>query len=121
LSTEVGNYVDVETPSLLDLASSIHFQNRLITTTTPIWNNGRPYHNGLLSLDFDVLSSFGQTQKPSWDGHWSGIKIVQLVEGIFEGKHRAFAFGFDDDGFNALYEIDFSHTTDSSGTIVSSV
>jgi hypothetical protein len=121
LSTEVSNYVDVETPVLLEFTSSIHFNNRLIATATPIWNNGKPYHNGILSLDFDILSSFGQTQKPSWDGHWSGIKITQLVEGIFAGEHRAFAFGLDDDGFNCIYEIDFDSTSDTSGPIVSYV
>lgn len=122
LSTEVGNYVDVETPSLLELSSSIHFNNRLITTCTPIPNNGRPYHNGLLSLDFDVLSSFGQAaHKPSWDGHWSGIKATRLVEGIFDGKHRAFAFGLNDSGENTIYEIVEDQTKDTSGPITSSV
>lgn len=122
LSTEVSNYVDVETPNMLNLASSIHFNNRLITTCTPIPNQGKPYHNGFLSLDFDVLSSFGQAaHKPSWDGHWSGLKTTQLVEGMFAGKHRAFAFGLDSDGFNAFYEINEDETKDSSGPITSSV
>jgi len=122
LSTEVSNFVDVETPSLLDLASSIHFNNRLLTTVTPIWNQGRPYHNGILSLDFDVLSSFGQAaHKPSWDGHWSGLQVTQLVEGRFNGDYRAFAFGLDDEGNNALYEIDDTATEDTSGPITLTV
>ena len=120
LSTEVSNFVDVETPDLLIYESSIHIDNRLLTTVTPIWNNGRPYFNGLLSLDFDVLASFGQAaHKPSWDGHWSGMKVTQLVEGLFEDKHRGFAFGLDDSGNNCFYEIDDSYTEDSSGPITS--
>jgi hypothetical protein len=122
LSTEVSNFVDVETPTLLYLASSIHFDNRLITTCTPVPNQGKPYHNGFLSLDFDVLSSFGQAaHKPSWDGHWSGLKTLQLVEGMFAGQHRAFAFGLDDGGLNAFYEIDPVSTKDTSGPITSYV
>jgi hypothetical protein len=121
LSTPVGNYVDVETPDMLNLSSSIHFNNRLITTVTPVPNQDNPYHNGLLSLDFDVLSSFGQARQPSWDGHWSGIKTTQLVEGNFDGEHRAFAFGIDSDGFNCIYEITEEITVDTSGPVTSSI
>jgi hypothetical protein len=122
LSTEVGNYVDVETPSIIDTESSINFQNRLWTLCTPIWNQGKPYYNGMLSLDFDVLSSFGQTaHKPAWDGHHSGIKALQLVTGSFDGQERAFCFGLDDGGLNCIYELDPSATKDSSGPITSSV
>lgn len=103
-STEVGNYVDVETESLLTYGSSIRFNNRLIATVTPYPNQGKPYHKGMVSLDFDVLSSFGQATRPSWDGHWNGVKITQLVEGNFNGQHRAFAFGINENGENALYE-----------------
>lgn len=122
LSTEVSNFTDVETPELLEFGSSIHFNNRLICTTTPIANNGKPYHNGLLSLDFDVLSSFGQSaHKPAWDGHWSGPKVTQLVEGNFNGERRAFAFALDDNNLNAIYEITDAYTTDTDGPISSYV
>lgn len=120
MSTEVGKYVDKETEALLYLASSIRFNNRLITTSTPIPNQGRPYHNGLLSLDFDVLSSFGQAKLPSWDGHWSGVKVTQLVEGLFDGVHRAFAFGLEDEQ-NVIYELVENETEDSVGPVTSYV
>lgn len=124
LSAEVSNYVDVETPEMLYLSSSIHFNNRLLATSTPVPNQGKPYHAGVLSLDFDILSSFGQNvHKPSWDGHWNndGLRITQLVEGNFNGPHRAFAFGIDNDGFNCLYEIRDDQTKDTIGPITSSI
>lgn len=120
LSNEVGNYVDVETQSLLEFSSSIHSDNRLIATVTPYPNQGKLYNNGLVALDFNVLSSFGQANKPSWDGHWSGLKVLQLVEGNFGGERRAFAFGLDSDGLNALYEIT-NDVADTSGPITSSL
>lgn len=121
LSVEVGNYVNAETQSLLEFGSSIRFNNRLIVTANPVPNQGKPYHSGLLSLDFDVLSSFGQARKPSWDGHWSGLKVLQLVEGIFDGEHRAFAIALDSDGLNAFYELSESEmdTEDSDGPVTS--
>jgi hypothetical protein len=47
----------------------------------------------LLVLDFDILSSFGQTIKPAWDGHWTGLRTQQLIEGSFQGVHRAYSLG----------------------------
>jgi len=122
MSTEVTNYVDVETPSLLAWESSINFENRLWSLCTPIWNQGRPYFNGMLSLDFFVLSSFGQAaHKPSWDGHHSGIQATQLVAGNFNAQQRAFAFGLDGSGNNCIYELDPAATRDTSGLITSSI
>lgn len=118
LSTEVGKFVDVETESFLQYASSIRFNNRLIVTTSPIPNQGRPYHNGLLSLDFNVLASFGNAKMPSWDGHWSGIKVTQLIEGNFNGVHRAFAFGLENNQ-NVVYELSEDEVEDSSGAVTS--
>lgn len=122
LSTEVGNYVDLETPDILQYESSINFHNRLWTLCTPVPNQGHPYFAGMLSLDFEVLSSFGQAaHKPSWDGHHNGIKATQLVMGNFNGEDRAFAFGLDSDGYNCIYELDPNATLDSIGPITSSV
>jgi hypothetical protein len=113
MSTEVRKWIESDTPSLLNLCSAIAFNDRLIVTTNPYPNGVRPYHNGLLSLDLDVLSSGGKTTNPAWDGHWSnrladpmtGLKVTQLVKGTFAGKERAFMFYLDANGKNALREI----------------
>ena len=105
LSNEVRPYMDADTEHLLIHGSAINFNNRLISTCTPRTNQGRPFHNGLLSLDFDVLSSFGQATKPAWDGHWDGPKILRLVAGKFDGVKRAFVFALDAAGKNQIYEL----------------
>jgi len=105
MSTEVRPYLDADTPAFLDYASAIRFDNRLHMTCTPRPNNGRVYNNGSVALDFDVLSSFGNAAKPAWDGHWTKLKLTQLVEGMFHGEHRAFAFAIDKNGKNHIYEL----------------
>lgn len=135
LSTEMRLFVENDTPSLLKFGSAIKFDNRLICTSTPIPNvpashvdpfgsvvpTGRVYHDGLLSLDFDVLSSFGQTTKPAWDGHWSKMKISQLVSGFFNGKERAFIFGMETyAGGNSVYEISKDDVKDYDNTPIES-
>ena len=105
MSTEVSDFVSSDTPDLLQHGSAILFNNRLISTCTPRTNQGRVYHKGLLSLDFDVLSTFGQAERPAWDGYWEKLKFLKLVVGKFHGRSRAFAFAIDADGNNQIYEL----------------
>lgn len=129
LSTNVRQFLENDSDFLLKYASTIYFDNRILCTTSPLWNNGRPYHAGLVVVDFDVISSFAgsaqapQTSKPAWEGQWKcdRFRPVQLLTGNFDGKTRAFCFGLtdqlDDDGnpvldfqgnpfqVNQLYEI----------------
>lgn len=117
LSTNVEEWLNNDTQYLLDYGSAIYFNNRIYQTTTPVWNHGRVYHDGLVVLDFDILSSFGQKPKPAWDGHYSGYKVTQLVAGQFNGKRRAFAFVIDGSGNNALMEIEADQVDDTTGPI----
>lgn len=121
MSTNVSEWVDSDTPSLLKYASVINFDKRLLGTCSPYPHQidvdlpFQPslYHNGLLSLDFDILSTFGKLAAPAWDGHWSwptgdplfGLRVMQLVEGSFDGEHRAFAFFVGPSGNNEILEI----------------
>jgi hypothetical protein len=113
LSTNVRQFLENDSDFLLKYASSIYFDNRIIFTTSPAWNNGRPYHTGVVSVDFDVISSFAgspqapQTAKPAWEGQWKcdRFRPLQLLTGTFDGKTRAFCFGLDENEQNQLYEI----------------
>ena len=149
LSTNVGQFVDADDKELLQFASSIYFDNRIIGTCSPVWNThrltpnpdpqpaiyGKIYHNGLVVVDFDILSSFGTKYKPTWEGHWTignqfrynlpNIKIAQLLTGTFNGVTRAFAFGLvesiDLNGMttheNQLYEVSLDDREDFDGDI----
>lgn len=138
LSTEVDNYLNFDTPEFLKFGSSIHFDNRLIMTCNPVPNMRfdldpdegyqrwpASYNQGLLALDFDVLSSFGTATKPAWDGHWSNLKTYQLVVGAFNGVERAFAFGpkvingVQDSIGTDIFEISLNDTADYNGPITS--
>jgi len=126
LSTNVSQFLDLDTGRLLKFASSLYFDNRVIGTTSPAWNNGRVFHGGMVAVDFNILSSFGTKYKPTWEGHWTigtertsnlpDIKVSQVVTGLFNGVTRAFAFGLDTEtGFNQLYELSFDDKDDFNG------
>jgi hypothetical protein len=119
VSTNVKQFLDVDTGRLLKFASAIYFDNRIICTASPYWNQGRPYHTGMVVADFEVLSSFGTKFRPSWDGHWqkynTNMRINQLVTGTFEGITRGFFFGLDENNQNQLYEISVTDRDDWDG------
>lgn len=117
MSTEMRDYMISDTARLLKFGSAINFDNRLISTVSPRSNSGKVYFNGLVALDFDVLSSFGQATRPAWDGHWSKLKFLKLVEGKFNGVNRAFAFAIDADGLNQIYELTTGDSEDFDGPI----
>jgi hypothetical protein len=115
LSTNVRQYTENDSKILLKFASSIYFDNRIMGTCTPVWNRGRPYHEGILVVDFDIISSFGEKASPAWEGHWivgrrtkmnlPQCKVLQLLTAEFNGVGRAFAFGLDEDNNNQLFEL----------------
>lgn len=115
VSTEVRQYLENDTDSLLRFASSIYFDNRVICTMSPVWNQKRVYHNGMAVVDFDILSSFGVDSKPAWEGRWNfpnDIKVLQLLTGQFNGVTRAFAFCLDENNQNQLFEISHADVND---------
>jgi hypothetical protein len=113
LSTNVRQFLENDSDWLLQYASAIYFDNRIIMTTSPMWNNGRPIHMGVVVVDFDVISSFGgslqspNSSKPAWEGQWRSTRFlpIQLLTGNFNGLTRAFCFGMDSHGENQLYEL----------------
>lgn len=97
MSSEVHQYTELETGHFLDRGSVIHFNGRLIGTTGPVPNQGRFYHEGLLSLDFNVLSSFGEATKPAWDGYWNGIATNDNGLGATAVPYYLTAVAYDQD------------------------
>lgn len=92
-SRELTRILDRDDETALRFASSGLHRNRLLMTVAPKrdWDHGT-YHRGLAVLDFAPIGSIGSAANPVWDGVWSGLNILQLVSGIFEGQERTFAF-----------------------------
>lgn len=105
LSTEMRDYFAADTPELLQYGSAIYFDNRLISTICPQRGNYRTVHLGMAALDFNPISSFGDTGHPAWDGIWNGCKPLQLLTGIIREQKRAFAFEWQEGVGNKLTEI----------------
>jgi len=59
----------------------------------------------MVVLDLDKKSNAPGDQDYNWDGLWTGIRPTALVKTRMGTTIRAFAFSYDEDGVNRIYEI----------------
>lgn len=110
LSREVGKWVSQDTPWMRRFASSIFFDNYIISTVAPQTERNEDslnrFHSGMVVLDLDMSSSPAPDASIAfrWNGLWTGIRPTQLLTATIAGDKRAFAFSYDKDGVNRLYE-----------------
>lgn len=98
LSNALQRVLQSNDRSLLHATSGIQFDNRLYMTMLPELTPVGVGFGAIVTLDFDTISSFSgqeeQEKTPAWEGvhdFSAGPKILQLFEGDFGGRERAFA------------------------------
>jgi hypothetical protein len=66
-------------------------------TSGPTQGGLGAYSTGIIALNFDPVSSLAGKEASVYDGLWTGLNILQLIEGQFNGTHRCFAFTLSSD------------------------
>ena len=120
LSREVNKWVQNDTPWLKQFASTMFFDNYLISTVAPqttrtVGVEGlNRYHRGMVVLDLDQSSSPSPDAQLSfrWNGIWTGFRPTQLLSALIENQKRGFGFSFDKDNKNRLYEFTVDYKDD---------
>jgi hypothetical protein len=106
MSSEVGPILNTDTEHLLEFSSAVSFKNRLLMTCSPYLVQGRGVcHRGLIALDFNNISGLTLRSTPDYDGLWTGLPILQIIEGQFNGVDRCFMFALDAENKICLYEL----------------
>ena len=81
--------------------------NRFLCTTQPIVQGRHRWHRGLVSRNVDPKETEANTPA-AWEGLWTfppeAAGIIQLVNGVFDGDERVFAWVRGNDGNNRLVE-----------------
>lgn len=77
--------------SLLRFSTGIEFNNRLLQSCLPFQTHVGVAHRGYIPLDFDIISTLDEKLPPAWEGMDEGLQFLQLLEGDFGGRQRAFA------------------------------
>jgi hypothetical protein len=120
LSREVNKWVANDTPWLKQFASTMFFNNYLISTVAPQTYRAtgveglNRYHRGMVVLDLDQSSSPSPDAQLTfrWNGIWTGIRPTQLLTAFIANQKRGFGFSFDNDNKNRLYEFTTDHNDD---------
>lgn len=91
ISNNVNRALQFNDRSLMRFASGIQFDNRLLECVLPKQTASGVVCEGILPLDFDLVSTLQEQAPPAWEGMWQGVDILQLFTGDFGGLPRAFA------------------------------
>lgn len=107
-SREVERILQYDDRALLSFANLTYFDNRLLMTVSPqaIGNGLGCYHNGMIALNFDNISSLTTKSPPAYDGLWTGIHPYGFCQGNINGEQRCFMFSyFPHTQTNELWEV----------------
>ncbi len=77
--------------ALLRFASGIEFDNRLLQTVLPFQTPVGVAHQGVMPLDFDLITSLEEKYPPAWEGMLEPVYVMQMFEGDFGGLQRGFS------------------------------
>ena len=91
ISRNVDRLLQFNDRSLMKYSSGIEMDNRIIFTELPYQSPVGPAFTALSVLDLDLISTLQDKHPPAWDGAWLGLDVLQLFEGDFGGRQRAFA------------------------------
>ena len=121
ISAEIDPVLRQDTQWMLDGVSMVNFDNRLLMTCFP-----RQYprlaidqaqadlfaadpiptlYEGIAVLDFQSVSVGRGKTAAVFDGVWTGLRILKLVQGTFDGDPRCFAVCFHEDETGRRIEI----------------
>lgn len=119
VSREVNYWIRDDRPDLWEFIPMVSFRNMVLTGCSPQVrppnNLGFGYHRfcrGFTVFDADAMSTAGRDGDPVWHGMWSGIRPWAFVQGQIGAANRCFAFSYDRDGRNRLYEITLTQGND---------
>jgi hypothetical protein len=108
VSKHVNRWFQTDTPWLTRFTSALYFDNRILTTVSPFMSQPKSnaygahrYFRGMVALDLDQAADVQGDSDFNWDGLWTGIRPAGLVK----LGNRAYAFSYDSDGTNRIYEL----------------
>jgi len=121
ISAEIDPVLNQDTPWMLDGVSFANFENRLLMTCLPRQFPRRAadqaqadqfaaqpiptLFEGIAVLDFQSSSSGRGKAAAVFDGVWTGLRIIKLVPGTFDGDPRCYAVCLHEDESGRRVEI----------------
>lgn len=76
--------------ALMQYASGVEFDNRILHTELPYQTPCGPAFRALSPLDLDLITTLEEKLPPAWEGMYEGLDLLQILEGDFGGLQRCF-------------------------------
>jgi len=119
ISNEVNYWLEPDRKDYLEFSQMTSWQNMVMCGSSPLIsspNNGsfgkHRYCRGVVTFDADPMSRAGRDGEPVWHGLWTGVRPWAFAQGFIGNANRCFAFSYDRDGRNRLYEFTLSDRDD---------
>jgi hypothetical protein len=119
VSREVNYWLKPDRKDYLEFVPMVSWQNMVMCGTSPLIANPNNeafgkhrYCRGMVVMDADAMSTAGRDGAPVWHGMWSGVRPWAFAQGYIGNANRCFAFSYDRDGRNRLYEFTLSDGDD---------
>lgn len=111
ISTDVRRYMGTNSGRYGQFCPMVSWNNQVLVGVSPMIappNNPQAgfhrYHRGIVVLDAQPQSNTARSGFSVWQGLWTGIRPTAFAEGRVDDTHRCFAFSYDQDGVNRIYE-----------------
>lgn len=112
ISRPVDHWLRFDRSDLLQYEPLIGWQNMVFCGCSPMVsppnNPCAGYHRycrGFVVFDAQSMSNSSRDGVPVWHGMWTGIRPWAFIAGRISTADRCFAFSYDRDGKNRLYEL----------------
>lgn len=112
ISSEVAATLSTDQDDLLPWASGVLWDNRLIMTCQPVWDEAGIYHESLVVLNFDLVGSITERVPPAWEDLWDGLKFLNVFTMTISGRVRCFVLTLSSDDGLDIWELSKEDTKD---------
>jgi len=90
ISHEVERILNRDNQALLAFGSGVFFDNRTLDTASPISTPNGVYHQALIALNTDLLTTVREKKPPAYDGAWPGMNLLSQLTGQFTQVERCY-------------------------------
>lgn len=94
-SREVETILAQDNATLVQFESLAQFDNRALLSILPTNGPLGVFHQGIIALNEDPISTLRGKSPSIYDGLWTGLNVFQFVAGTFNGVERCYAFCYD--------------------------
>lgn len=106
ISREISRALAFDTSARLSEGSGVNFDLRAMFTVQPQLDSAHGvWHRGLAILDFNRVGGTGRNLPPIWEGVWTGLRFLRVLQVTVSGIPRCFAFALSNAGQIQLWEL----------------